>query len=239
MSPPWDAITEAIENLWYPPCTDCFHYPLSHCTLFHHFIALKPNRSSRSVTYTSTQNDSRRASTQDFYQTTVDALNAEDAANAETAHRLKEAREAAKKGAKLEAVGPNKPKEHQAQTPIDIEIPKPEDGRTRAEKPVSGRKKMKGGEKWDMATGKEAAIQAHGQEEHARQEEQETQEQHEIEVELNAILKKGPSKLEPASVFADLKEFTCVTISDEADDSHHLFQIILPLFCQSQAYFTR
>ena len=99
-----------------------------------------------------------------------------------------------------------KPEGHQAQTPIDIEMPKWADGRTGAEKPVSGRK-IKGGEKWDMATGKEAAIQAHGEEEHARQERQETQEQHEIEVELNAILKKGPSKLEPTSTFADVEDF--------------------------------
>ena len=154
---------------------------------------MKLNRSSRSVANTSTQNDSRRASTQDFYETTVDVLNAEDAANAETARRLKEARQAAKKGAKPEAVGP-KPVGHQAQTPIDIEIPEGDHDHTSAGKPVSGRK-IKGGEKWDMATGKEAAIQAHGEGEHARQKKQETQEQHEIEVELNAILKKGPSKL--------------------------------------------
>ena len=166
----------------------------SHCNL---------TAPSRSVINTSTQNDSRRASTQDFYQTTVDALNAEDAANSETARRLKEARQAAKKGAKPEPVRPIKPKGHQAQIPIDIEIPQRGDGQTSAEGPGAGRKKIKGGEKWDMATGKEAAIQAHVEREHARQEEQETQEQHEIEVELNAILKKGPSKLKPTSVFAD------------------------------------
>lgn len=62
------------------------------------------------------------------------------------------------------------------------------------EKNVAGRKKMKGGEKWDMATGKEAAMVVDKEGVSKEQEKTETQEEHDIEVELNSILKKGPSK---------------------------------------------
>lgn len=68
------------------------------------------------------------------------------------------------------------------------------------EKSVAGRKKMvKGGEKWDMVTGKEAAmvVDREGESNMGKGEKTETREQHEIEVELNSILKKGPSKLYP------------------------------------------
>ena len=54
---------------------------------------------------------------------------------------------------------------------------------------------MKGGEKWDMATGKEAAMQVDKEGEEGKTETKETEEEHEVEVELNMILKKGPSKL--------------------------------------------
>lgn len=62
------------------------------------------------------------------------------------------------------------------------------------EKSVAGRKKMKGGEKWDMATGKEAAMVVDKEGSSKEPGRKETQEEHDIEVELNSILKKGPSK---------------------------------------------
>ncbi len=64
------------------------------------------------------------------------------------------------------------------------------------QKGVAGRKRMKGGGKWDMATGKESALpgsHAGGAKEEKAQV-VETEEEHEVEVELNSILKKGPSK---------------------------------------------
>lgn len=61
-------------------------------------------------------------------------------------------------------------------------------------KEKGARKKLKGGEKWDMATGREAAMQVDKERESAKKETPETKEEHEVEVELNAILKKGPSK---------------------------------------------
>lgn len=58
---------------------------------------------------------------------------------------------------------------------------------------MAGRKKLKGGEKWDMATGKEAP-KAKDSSEDKEDGKEETSEEHEVEVELNAILKKGPSE---------------------------------------------
>ncbi|KAL9578157.1 MAG: hypothetical protein Q9212_005896, partial [Teloschistes hypoglaucus] len=70
-------------------------------------------------------------------------------------------------------------------------------------KGVAGRKKYKGGEHWDVASGKQAPIGGHkpGEEglekgeEEKKEEVHETEEEHEVEMELNGILKKGPSKL--------------------------------------------
>lgn len=74
---------------------------------------------------------------------------------------------------------------------------KADDGST-GEKSVAGRKKMKGGEKYDMATGKEAAMvvdkEGTSGKDISSEKKEETPEEHEIEVELNLILKKGPSK---------------------------------------------
>ena len=152
-----------------------------------------------------TQSDSRRAATQDFYSTTVNALDAKDRSDSETARKLEESRLAAKKGVRPEEAGPAKPISGQAQAPFEVEIPirdGNEDGTTKESnqgeiKGVAGRTKMKGGEKWDMATGKEAAMQVDKEGENGKTETKETAEEHEVEVELNAILKKGPSKLLP------------------------------------------
>lgn len=58
-----------------------------------------------------------------------------------------------------------------------------------------GPRKAKGGEKWDMATGKEAPVKDAKEEEDKEQ----SKEEHEVEVELNRILKKGPSMSCPFS----------------------------------------
>lgn len=82
----------------------------------------------------------------------------------------------------------------------------PDDKSVKPDKPdakgVAGRKKFKGGEHWDVASGKQAPIgekkkggeQSEGDEDGKKEEKTETEEEHEIEVELNAILKKGPSE---------------------------------------------
>lgn len=54
------------------------------------------------------------------------------------------------------------------------------------EKSVAGRKKMKGGEKWDVSTGKESAQSE-------KEESPKTNEEKDVDRELNAILKRSPS----------------------------------------------
>lgn len=54
------------------------------------------------------------------------------------------------------------------------------------EKGVTGRKKMRGGEKWDISTGKESAESEKGAT-------PKTKEEMDIDIELNAILKRSPS----------------------------------------------
>lgn len=100
-------------------------------------------------------------------------------------------------------VPPAKGQEHEAV------LVAPDDKSVKPDKPdakgVAGRKKYKGGENWDVASGKQAPIGAkkkededsEADEEKVKEGKAETQEEHEIEVELNAILKKGPSESTP------------------------------------------
>lgn len=73
--------------------------------------------------------------------------------------------------------------------PPQVPSPTTEEG-VAEERSIAGRKTMKGGEKWDTATGKESAREGPAKA-------VETEEEHEVEVELNSILKKGPSKSLP------------------------------------------
>lgn len=209
-----NAVSSANENFWLSSRHNGFHHFLPHRTRYCFLylaadvpsLKLTPNLLHFS-TNKETQSDSRRAATQDFYSTTVNALNAKDRSDSETARQLEESRLAAKQGASPEEARPAKPTREQAQAPFKVEIPvrAGEDDETagkgmakesyKAEvKGVAGRTKMKGGEKWDMATGKEAAMQVDKEGEKGKTETKETEEEHEVEVELNAILKKGPSK---------------------------------------------
>ena len=68
-------------------------------------------------------------------------------------------------------------------------------------KSVAGRKTMKGGETKDLHSGKEAPMKADDSKaqggddaEEGTEEKAESKEDHEIETELNSILKRGPSK---------------------------------------------
>lgn len=92
-------------------------------------------------------------------------------------------------------------KGQQAQAPLEVEVPKKitdevkGDGKENIGKDSDSKvapgapKKVKGGEKWDMATGKEAPVKEGKDEEDTA----ESEEDHKVEVELNGILKKGPS----------------------------------------------
>ncbi|KAL8997234.1 MAG: hypothetical protein Q9169_003427 [Polycauliona sp. 2 TL-2023] len=80
----------------------------------------------------------------------------------------------------------------------------PDDKSVKPDKPdakgVAGRRTYRGGENWDVASGKQAPIGAkktvdgegEADEEPPKESKAETEEEHAIEVELNAILKKGP-----------------------------------------------
>ena len=56
-----------------------------------------------------------------------------------------------------------------------------------SENHVEGRPKLKGGEKWDVSSGKESAL---GEKE---EEKVKTEEEKDVELELNSILKRSPS----------------------------------------------
>lgn len=120
-------------------------------------------------------------------------MNAKDASDQDTTQGSKDAQKSAKGQLNVDSNIENRPKSPLIpDTPPDTgPNPAPEAG----EKSVAGRKKMiKGGEKWDMATGKEAAMVVDKEGVGKEPDKAETQEQHNIEVELNSILKKGPSK---------------------------------------------
>lgn len=141
-----------------------------------------------------TQGDARRSRSQDFYSRTVAAMDAKAASLKETVtdaditRKLKDAADAAKK-----AVDPSSPAKLPPPPPGSQvgEVPLGTNG-DGEEKSVAGRKKMKGGEKWDMATGKEAAmVEKEGE---PKEETAETKKEHEVELVLNDILKRSPSR---------------------------------------------
>lgn len=118
------------------------------------------------------------------------------------ADKLKEVDRASKKSHVIATNRPSSPlipddDETTLPKTASISKTKVDDGST-SEKSVAGRKKMKGGEKYDMATGKQAAMvvdkEGTSGKDISSEKKEETQEEHEIEVELNLILKKGPSK---------------------------------------------
>lgn len=92
----------------------------------------------------------------------------------------------------------------------DAVLVAPNDGSVKPDnaKGVAGRKKYKGGEHWDVASGKQAPIggkkkadaEGEAKEEDKKEEKTETDEEHKVEVELNSILKKGPSKSKHSSI---------------------------------------
>lgn len=77
--------------------------------------------------------------------------------------------------------------------------------------------------------------QAEGKEEPAA----ETQEEHDVEVELNSILKRSPSTSSPTwSLLSSRNNLACVSPSTDlsAKNSHHLLEILLPLLRQSEGH---
>ncbi|MCJ1425442.1 hypothetical protein MMC29_003341 [Sticta canariensis] len=131
-------------------------------------------------------NSARRSPSPDFYASTVSAMKAKAYSDKAMAQKPIDPQAAVNGEPNIE----NRPKSPLIpDTPPDTgPIPVSEIG----EISVAGRKKMKGGEKWDMATGKEAAMVVDKQGVGKEPDKVETQEEHDVEVELNSILKKGP-----------------------------------------------
>ena len=169
------------------------------------------------------QNDARRAASQEFYINTVNALNAAERSVENKIPNLEDIKAAAKKGATPNReAGPAKPvRGQQAQAPLEVEVPKKVSGEAteetskKEEKDGDGKmvgggpRKAKGGEKWDMATGKEAPLKA-GKEEEKKEE---SKEEREVDAELNRILKKGPSMSHPS--FLALLHIVCGLIRNK------------------------
>ncbi len=115
-------------------------------------------------------------------------MNKKEASDQEISQKLDAAKhEAAQVAGEQGAQKPMSPGDTKQESP-----PKVSGEASKGEKSVAGRKKMKGGEKWDMATGKEAAMEDKKKE--PEKDEAETKEDHQVEVELNSILKKGLSE---------------------------------------------
>ncbi|KAL9608010.1 MAG: hypothetical protein Q9167_007128 [Letrouitia subvulpina] len=127
-------------------------------------------------------------SSEDFYSKTVAAMNRKDSPLKSGSIRHEDDQAATEGNEPPPILSPNN-QEHEAilVAPDDKSQKPVKDG----EKTVAGRRKLKGGEKWDMATGKEAP-KAKDSSEDKEDGKEETSEEHEVEVELNAILKKGP-----------------------------------------------
>lgn len=129
---------------------------------------------------------------------------------------------------------------------MEIDIPKyaPSGDREQAkgngpegEKSVAGRKTMKGGESKDLHSGKFSPAAADKEAQNAdetsgKEETVKSKEDHEIETELNSILKKGPSKSLRLPALA--KGRLDLAANDTHSGSHHIQQILLSPFCQSQ-----
>lgn len=156
------------------------------------------------------QNDS---SSQDFYSRTVAALDKKQTSDQEVAQKLQDIKDAAKAQEPVVPTTPQKPiaASNEDGKPIEVKTPayaeeqnsdNPAGGKADDDaKSVAGRKTMlKGGETKDLHSGKEAPMAVDREKEKypagkkvEKEEKVESKEDHEVEMELNSILKKGPS----------------------------------------------
>lgn len=157
------------------------------------------------------QNDS---SSQDFYNRTVAALDKKQASDHEVAQKLQDIRDAAKAQEPILLTDSQKPTAGSTEegNPNEMEVPPYVKGKdnvnpTKGEgdddaRSVAGRKtRLKGGETKDQRSGKEAPIAVDREKEKypagKNVEKEEKVESTEVEMELNSILKKGPSTSGP------------------------------------------
>lgn len=212
-APPWK---DAVNT----PCESDGHCS-RHCSL-HHFVSLGASCSATSTflryagvrlanLYTRhTQNDS---SSQDIYSRTVAALEKKEASDREVAQKLQDIKDAARAQGAVLPTPPQKPiaVSIEDERPIEGKISTSTNGQDSAilqlgkgdddARSVAGRKTMlRGGEFKDLHSGKEAPMAVEREKEKypagkkiEKQEKAESNEDHEVEMELNLILKKGPS----------------------------------------------
>lgn len=155
---------------------------------------------------------SNDSSSQDFYSRTVAALDKKQASDQEVAQKLQDIKDAAKAQEPVVPTTPQKPiaASNEDGKPIEVKPPayaeeqnsdNPTGGKADDDaKSVAGRKTMlKGGETKDLHSGKEAPMAVdRGKEKYPagkkveKEEKVESKEDHEVEMELNSILKKGP-----------------------------------------------
>lgn len=209
-----------LEDAVNTPCESDGHCP-RHCCL-HHFVSLGASCFATSTFITCARerlanlyarhakNDS---SSQDFYNRTVAALEKKQASDREVAQKLQDIKDAARAQGAILPTTPQKP------IAVSIEDEKPVEGKVSTStngqdsatlqmgkgdddaRSVAGRKTMlRGGEIKDLHSGKEAPIAVEREKEKypagkkiEKQEKAESKEDHEVETELNLILKKGPS----------------------------------------------
>ena len=85
--------------------------------------------------------------------------------------------------------------------------------------------RLKGGEKWDVSTGKESAV---GEKE---PEIPKTNEEKDVESELNSLLKRSPSTCLSSSIVVNKSGMILTT-----NCSNNILQILLPLFKEGQGH---
>ena len=143
-----------------------------------YFTVKDPTSSNTVLGWADQEQSNARQANQQFYDRTVAAMEAKaktkpapaPESDQDVIRKLKEAGSAAK--ASVETQGPR--------TPPEIIL---EGG----DSSVAGRKKMKGGEKWDISSGKESVLEE-------KEPVKKTDAEKDVDLELNSILKRSPSK---------------------------------------------
>ena len=179
------------------------------CTILYLSVCSGPNQHVRWL-ISSVQNDS---SSQEFYSRTVTALDRKESSDGEVANKLSEVKNAAKAQEPLGASPLQKPisddsspaagLEKAASAVADSNTDSNAEVNTDEEKSVAGRKTMKGGEHKDLSSGKKSpkdspkvTTKKQGEDDDEAKSKEtnvKSEEDHEIETELNTILRKGPS----------------------------------------------
>ena len=114
---------------------------------------------------------------------------------------------------------------------------RPPEDKMDSEKSVAGRKTMQKGDSKKSqpekdspsGPGKDKTTETDGEKKEAKEETQETKEAHEVEQEINSILKRSPS-----TSFCSLSLQSPILIPSL--NSHHIFKVLLPTLQESKEY---